>query len=72
MEVLRSCSRLREVIRVWSETAENQTATERKAGAGSIDDGIIAAHEQLKADFVVAKSWLTRYAETGNVPEDSR
>jgi hypothetical protein len=69
MEVLRSCSRLREVIRVWSET-EIQTATERKAGAGSID-GIIVAHEQLKADFVMAKSWLTRYAETGSVPEDS-
>ena len=66
-EVLRSCSRLREVIRVWSETG-TQTTTERQAGVGSID-GIIAAHEQLKTDFMIAKSWLTRYAETGNVPE---
>ena len=61
-EVRQSCSRLREVIQVWSET-------ERKAGAASID-GIIAAHGQLKRDFTIAKSWLTRYVETGNVPDD--
>jgi hypothetical protein len=67
-EVRRSCSRLQEVIRVWSED-ENDADAERKAGTGSID-GIIAAHEQIKADFITAQSWLTRYAETGNVPED--
>jgi hypothetical protein len=60
-DVRQSCSRLREVIRVWSET-------EKKAGTGSID-GIIVAHGQLKDDFKKAKLWLMRYVETGNVPE---
>ena len=63
-EVRQSCSRLREVIRAWSET-------ERKAGgAGASIDGIIAVHGRLKSDFGLAKSWLTRYVETGNVPPD--
>ena len=33
-------------------------------------DGIVAAYGQLKDDFTKAKSWLTRYVETGNVPND--
>ncbi len=62
-EVRQSCSRLRESIRMRSET-------ERKAGsdAGASIDGIIAAHGRLKSDFALARSWLTRYVETGNVP----
>ncbi|KAF8492832.1 hypothetical protein F5888DRAFT_1636970 [Russula emetica] len=63
-EVRQSCSRLREVIRVWNETER------RAVGAGSSIDGIIAEHGQLKSDFGLAKSWLTRYVETGNVPPD--
>lgn len=64
-EVRQSCIRLREVIRVWNEA-------ERRAGgpAASID-GIIAVHGRLKSDFALAKSWLTRYVETGNVPPDN-
>ncbi|KAN0118072.1 hypothetical protein V8E52_005659 [Russula decolorans] len=63
-EVRQSCSRLREAIRVWNET-------ERKAGgAGASIDGIIAVLGRLKSDFGLAKSWLTRYVETGNVPPD--
>lgn len=63
-EVRQSCSHLREVIRVWNET-------KRKAGgAGASIDGIIAVHGRLKTDFALAKSWLTRYVETGNVPPD--
>jgi hypothetical protein len=64
-EVRDSCSRLREFIRVWNET-------EGKAGgAGASVDGIVAVHARLKSDFALAKSWLTRYVETGNVPPDS-
>jgi len=63
-EVRQSCSRLREVIRVWSETERNA------GGAGASIDGIIAVHGGLKGDFELAKSWLTRYVETGNVPPD--
>jgi hypothetical protein len=64
-EVRESCSRLRELIRVWNET-------ERKAGgAGPSIDGIVAVHGRLKSDFALAKSWLTRYVETGNVPPDN-
>ena len=49
---------------MWNET-------ERKArGAGASIDGIIALHGRLKGDFALAKSWLTRYVETGNVPPD--
>jgi hypothetical protein len=49
---------------VWNET-------ERRArGAGGSIDGIIAVHGRLKSDFALAKSWLTRYVETGNVPPD--
>jgi hypothetical protein len=63
-EVRRSCSSLREVIRVWSED-------ERKTGGAAASmDGIVAAHGRLKSDFALAKSWLTRYVETGNVPSD--
>jgi hypothetical protein len=62
-EVRRSCSRLQQVIRAWS---ENENETEREVSL----DGIIAAHEQLKTDFTTAQTWLTKYAETGNVPED--
>ena len=60
-EVRQSCSRLREAIRVWNET---------EGGAGASLDGIIAVHGRLKSDFALAKSWLTRYVETGNVPPD--
>jgi hypothetical protein len=63
-EVRRSCSHLREVIRVWSE-AERKTG-----GAAASMDGIVAAHGQVKSDFALAKSWLTRYVETGNIPSD--
>jgi hypothetical protein len=63
-EVRQSCCRLREVIRVWSETERNA------GGAGASIDGIIAVHGRLKSDFELAKSWLTRYVETGNVPPD--
>ena len=59
-EVRRSCSRLREAIRVWSEAE----------GAAPSIDGIIAVHGRLKSDFALAKSWLTRYVETGTVPLD--
>jgi len=59
-EVRQSCIRLRDAIRAWT---ENET----KAGS---TDGIIAAYGQLKSDFTTAKSWLTRYVETGNVPDD--
>ncbi|KAF8481578.1 hypothetical protein DFH94DRAFT_691219 [Russula ochroleuca] len=63
-EVRRSSSRLREVIRLWSEA-------ERKAGGAAASmDGILAAHGRLKSDFALAKSWLTRYVETGNVPSE--
>jgi hypothetical protein len=63
-EVRQSSSRLQEVIRGWNET-------ERQAGgAGASIDGIIAAHGRLRSDFALAKSWLTRYVETGNVPPD--
>jgi hypothetical protein len=62
-EVRQSCSRLRDVMHVWTET-------ETKAGGGGSIDGIIAAHGQLKKDFAIAKSWLTRYVETGSVPDD--
>ena len=63
-EVRQSCSRLREFIRVWNES-------ERRVGeAGASIDGIIAMHERLKRDFALAKSWLTRFVETGNVPPD--
>jgi hypothetical protein len=49
---------------VWSEA-------ERKAGGAAASiDGIIAVHGRLKSDFALAKSWLTRYVETGNVPTD--
>jgi hypothetical protein len=49
---------------MWNET-------ERKAkGAGASLDGIVAVHGGLKSDFVLAKSWLTKYVETGNVPPD--
>ena len=44
--------------------------TERKAVAGAPIDGIISVHGRLKSDFALAKSWLTRYVETGNVPLD--
>jgi hypothetical protein len=55
---------LREVIRLWSEA-------ERKAGGAAASmDGILAAHGRLKSDFALAKSWLTRYVETGNVPSE--
>ena len=63
-EVRQSCSRLREFIRVWNETER------RAGGAGAPIDGILAMHGQLKSDFTLAKSWLTRYVETGNVPPD--
>jgi hypothetical protein len=33
-------------------------------------DGIVAAYGQLKDDFTKAKSWLTRYVETGNILDD--
>ena len=63
-EVRQSCTRLREVIRVWSEA-------ERRAGGAVVSlDGVIAEHGRLKSDFALAKSWLTRYVETGNVPSD--
>ena len=63
-EVRQACSRLREVIGVWNEM-------ERKAGgAGASIDGIIAVHGRLKSEFALAKSWLTTYVETGNVPPD--
>jgi hypothetical protein len=63
-EVRRSCSHMREVIQVWSEA-------ERKAGGAATSiDGIIAVHGRLKSDFALARSWLTRYVETGNVPSD--
>jgi hypothetical protein len=64
-EVRRSCSHLLEAIRVWSEA-------ERKAAAVSSSsmDGIVVVHGRLKGDFALAKSWLTRYVETGNVPSD--
>jgi hypothetical protein len=62
-DVRQSCSRLRESARAWSET-------ERRAGAASNIDGIVAMHGRLKSDFALAKSWLTRYVETGNVPPD--
>ncbi|KAI9510777.1 hypothetical protein F5148DRAFT_508974 [Russula earlei] len=61
-EVRKSCARLREVIRVWD-------GTESKAAVGAID-GIIAAHGRLRSDFAIAQSWLTRYVETGKVPDD--
>jgi len=63
-EVRQSCSRLREAIRLWN---ENQ----RKAGGvGASIDAIVALHGRLKGDFALAKSWLSRYVETGNVPLD--
>ncbi|KAI0253313.1 hypothetical protein BJV78DRAFT_1195868 [Lactifluus subvellereus] len=62
-EVRQSCTRLQDAIRAWTETETNA------GGTGSID-GIIAAYGQLKDDFTTAKSWLTRYVETGNVPDD--
>jgi hypothetical protein len=61
-EVRKSCCYLRDVIHAWAEA-------EKTGGAESID-GIVAAHEQLKNDFAIAKSWLTRYVETGKVPDD--
>lgn len=65
-DVRESCSRLRELVRVWDETER------RAGGAGaSMMDGIVAAHGRLKSDFALAKSWLTRYVETGNVPPDN-
>jgi hypothetical protein len=62
-EVQQSCSRLRNVINAWTER-------EKVEGAAAPIDGIVAAHGQLKNDFAIAKSWLTRYVETGNVPDD--
>jgi len=64
-EVQQSCSRLREVIRVWTETER-----EEAGGAEASIDGVVAVHGRLKSDFALAKSWLTRYVETGNVPPD--
>jgi len=61
-EVQQSCSRLRNVINAWTEREELD-------GAASIG-GIVAALGQLKSDFAIAKSWLTRYVETGKVPDD--
>jgi hypothetical protein len=65
-EVRQSCSHLREVIRAWNESER------RAGGAGALAsiDGITAVHGRLKSDFALAKSWLTRYVETGNVPPD--
>lgn len=62
-EVRQSCSCLREAIRVWNENV-------RKEGVAASIDGIIAVQARLKSDFALAKSWLTRYVETGNVPPD--
>ncbi|KAH9984046.1 hypothetical protein BJV74DRAFT_588139 [Russula compacta] len=64
-EVRRSCFRLQQTIRMWSE----ETGSRKTTGAGSIDE-IIAVHEQLRRNFAIAKSWLTRYVETGNIPDD--
>jgi hypothetical protein len=61
-EVQQSCSRLRNVIDAWTEKEELD-------GAASIGE-IVAALGQLKSDFAIAKSWLTRYVETGKVPDD--
>jgi hypothetical protein len=61
-EVQQSCSRLRNDINAWTET--------EKLGGAASRDGIVAAHELLKSNFAIAKSWLARYVETGNVPDD--
>ena len=63
-EVRQSCTRLREVIRVWNE------AERRAGGPAASTDGIVTALGRLKSDFALAKSWLSRYVETGNVPPD--
>ncbi|KAH9016506.1 hypothetical protein EDB84DRAFT_716193 [Lactarius hengduanensis] len=56
VQVRQSCSRLQDVIRAWGETK-----------TGPID-GITTAHEHLKRDFVVAKTQLAKFVETGVVP----
>ncbi len=56
VQVRQSCSRLQDVIRVWTETKTGPT------------DGITTAHEHLKSDFSVAKTQLAKFVETGVVP----
>jgi hypothetical protein len=53
---------------VWNEA--ERRAGGAGAGAGASINGIIAVHGRLKSDFALAKSWLTRYVETGSVPPD--
>ena len=61
-EVWQSCFRLQQTIRMWSEETGSRKT-------GSIDE-IIAVLGQLRSHFAVAKSWLTRYVETGSIPDD--
>ncbi|KAI0296347.1 hypothetical protein B0F90DRAFT_1746846 [Multifurca ochricompacta] len=65
-EVEQSCIHLQDAVRAW---AESKVAAAGSPLLSTIDD-IIAAHGQLKDGFAIAKSWLTRYAQTGNVPDD--
>lgn len=51
---------------MWNETERRAGG----AGAGASINGIIAVHGRLKSDFALAKSWLSRYVETGDVPLD--